>query len=444
MGKQHSRRSFIGLTGAGTAVAGLGPFFLFPERALARQKTLKIAQWSHFAPGFDEWFDSVYVKEWGRQHDTNVIVDHIPVDKINARAAVEVAAGKGHDLFMFPWPPAIYHQHAIDHTEIYQAVGNRHGNVNALGHRSTFNPRTKRYFAFADSWIPAPVHYFQDYWGEANTPLGPSNYDTLRAGAKKIRAQRGIPCGLALAPGLESNITLQTVLLAFRTSVQDAEGNVCINSSHMTIEALRYVKSLYEVAGTPDALTWGPSGNARAMLARKTSCTINAISLVRTAEKENPELASNIQLRPPLLGPGGVLAVPHVTSCYVVWNFAENKDGARQFLVDLIDNFKTVFEKSGSCNFPIYQNTVPDLIHRLSKDPNGGPLFKYEELKDALKWTRNLGFPGFATPEAMEVFDTSVIPKMFASVVRGDLSPEDAARAAEIEVKRIHEKWKQI
>jgi hypothetical protein len=44
----------------------------------------------------------------------------------------------------------------------------------------------------------------------------------------------------------------------------------------------------------------------------------------------------------------------------------------------------------------------------------------------------------------MDVFDTSVIPKMFASVVRGDLSPEDAARAAEIEVKRIHEKWKQI
>ena len=39
-------------------------------------------------------------------------------------------------------------------TGIYQEVGNRHGNVNALGHRSTYNPKTKRYFAFADScWI---------------------------------------------------------------------------------------------------------------------------------------------------------------------------------------------------------------------------------------------------------------------------------------------------
>ena len=287
------------------------------------------------------------------------------------------------------------------------------------------------------------MHYFEDYWSEANTPFGPSNYETLRAGARKIRAARGIPCGLALAPGLESNITLHTALLGFRTSVQDKDGNVTINSSHMTIEALQFFKSLYELAGTPEALTWGPSGNARAMLARKTSCTINAISLVRAAERENPDLARNIQLRPPLLGPGGVRQVPHVTSCSVVWNFAENQAGAKQFLVDLIDNSKTVFEKSGACNFPMYQNTLPDLIHRLSKDPNAGPLSKYEELKDALKWTRNIGHPGYATPEAMEVFDSGVIPKMFLSVIKGDLSPEDSARAAEKEIKRIYEKWKE-
>lgn len=439
IGKHNSRRSFIGLAGAATVAAGL-----FPHRGLARQKTLKIAQWAHSVPGFDAWFDGVYVKEWGRQHDTNVIVDHIPVDRINSRASAEVAAGKGHDLFMFPWPPATYHQHAIDHTGIYQEVGNRHGNVNALGHRSTYNPKTKRYFAFADSWMPAPVHYFQDYWEEVNTPLGPSNYDTLRAGSKKIRAKRGVACGLPLGPGLESNTTLQTVLLAFRTSFQDQEGNVCINDSRMTIQALEYVKALYQDAGTPEELTWGSSGNARAMLARKASSTVNAISLLRTAETDNPELAQNIRLRPPMLGPGGVLAVPHVTSCYVVWNFAENKDGAKQFLVDLIDNFKTVFEKSGSCNFPIYQNTVPDLINRLSKDPNGGPTYKYEELKDALKWTRNIGFPGFATPQAMEVFDTFAIPKMFDRVVKGELSSEDAARAAEKEMKRIYEKWKEV
>jgi len=435
----NSRRDFLRL--AATTVA-FGPFFAFPNRTLPRQKTLKIAQWTHFIPEYNKWFAGVYAKEWGKQHDTMVTVDHIPPEKINARAATEIANGKGHDLFMFPWPPAEYQQHVIDHTEVYQAVSFRYGNVDRLGHKSTFDPKTRKYFAFADSWMPAPLHYFQDYWSEVNIPLGPLHYDGLRSGGKRIRAKLGIPCGLALAPSLESNITLHTLLYAFNSGVLDAEGNVIINKSARTVAALKYVKALYEDTGTPDQLSWGPSGNVRAMLARKTSCTVNAISLLRTAEKENPEAAKKIRLQPPLLGAAGIMAVPHVTNCSVVWNFAENKDRAKQFLIDLIDNSKTAYEKSQGCNFPIYQKTLPDLIVRLENDPQGDPPYKYKELKDALHWTPNLGFPGYANPVAMEVVNTFVIPRMFMSVVKGELSPEDAARAAETEVQRISEKWR--
>jgi len=430
-----SRRQLLKLGG------GVSPLLILRDRTYAQQKTLKIAKWRHFVPAYDEWFETVYVKAWGQQHDTKVSVDYIPMDRIQAAASGEITAGKGHDIFLFPWPPATYHQHVIDHSEIYQGVAGRHGNLNSLAHLSTFNPKTKRYFAFADSWIPAPVHYLADYWREINTPFGPSNYETLRAGAKKIRGQHGIPCGLALAPGLESNITLHTLLWAFRTSVQDEDGNVTINSSQQTIKALKYVKALYEEAGTPESLSWGPAGNARAMLARKTSCTVNAISLVRAAERDNPELAKNIMLRPPMAGPGGILSAPHVTNCYAIWKFAENQEGAKQFLVDLADNSKSVYEKSESCNFPLYQNTVPDLIARLGNDSKADPSFKYVELKDGLHWTRNLGYPGFATPGAMEVFERGTVQKMFASVIKGDLSPEDAASTSEKEVKRIFEKW---
>ena len=438
--QMSSRRDFLRLA---TATAAFGPFFLFPHRTLPRQKTLKIAKWSHFLREYDTWFEEVLAKEWGQQHDTRVIVDHIPIEKINGRAATEIANGKGHDLFMFPWPPAQYKRHVIDHTEIYQAVSFQHGNVDRLGHKSTFDLTTRRYFAFADFWMPAPLHYFQDYWSEVNIPLGPLHYDGLRSGGKRLRAKLGIPCGLALAPSLESNITLHTLLYAFNSSVLDAEGNVVINKNARTVVALKYVKALYEDAGTPDQLTWGSSGNVRAMLARKTSCTINAISLLRAAEDENPEAAKKIRIQPPLLGSAGVMAVPHVTNCSAVWNFAENKDGARQFLVDLIDNSKAVYEKSRGCNFPIYQKTLPDLIVRLENDPHGDPPYKYKELKDALHWTPNLGFPGYANPVAMEVFNTFVIPRMFMAVVKGKLTPEDAARAAESEVQHIFDKWKQ-
>jgi multiple sugar transport system substrate-binding protein len=70
------------------------------------------------------------------------------------------------------------------------------------------------------------------------------------------------------------------------------------------------------------------------------------------------------------------------------------------------------------------------------------PPRKYIEIKDAAYWTRNIGFPGYANPVGMEVFNSFVIPRMFISVVTGQSSPEDAMRAAETEVTRIAERWK--
>jgi multiple sugar transport system substrate-binding protein len=434
-----SRRDVVRLA----AAAAVGPFVAFPDRTLASQQTLKIAKWAHFLPEYDEWFDGVLAVEWGRRHDTKVTVDQIPVERIHAVAAAEIAAGSGHDVFMFPWPPAEFRKHVIDHTEIYQTAAFKFGNLDRFAHRSTFDPLAKKYFAFADSWIPAPLHYFEDHWREVGMPLGPVHYGSLRSGGQRIREALGVPCGLALAPSLESNVTLHTLLYAFRSQVLDAAGNVTIGKTARTVEALKYVKALYEDAGTPDQLAWGPSGNVRAMLARKSSSTVNAISLLRTAEKEEPEVASKIRLSPPLLGSAGVFAFPHVTNCSVVWNFAQNQEGAKQFLADLIDNSRTAYEKSAGCNFPIYQKTIPNLIVRLEDDPRADPPDKYKALKDALHWTRNLGFPGYANPVGMEVFNSFVIPRMFISVATGRSSPEDAVQVAEAEVMRIADRWKQ-
>jgi multiple sugar transport system substrate-binding protein len=126
----------------------------------------------------------------------------------------------------------------------------------------------------------------------------------------------------------------------------------------------------------------------------------------------------------------------------VVWSFARNQDGAKQFLADLIDSSRTSYEKSAGCNFPLYQKALPNLIARLAEDP-ADPPFKYTKLKDALYWTRNLGFPGFANPVGMEVFNRFVIPRMFISVVTGRSSPQDAVQAADSEITQIADRWKQ-
>jgi multiple sugar transport system substrate-binding protein len=65
-------------------------------------------------------------------------------------------------------------------------------------------------------------------------------------------------------------------------------------------------------------------------------------------------------------------------------------------------------------------------------------------LKDALHWTPNVGVPGFATPAYMEVFNSSLIPRMVRSVLQGEHSPEDAASVAAAEIQRSVAKWQGV
>ncbi len=436
-----SRRDFVKVAGAG-ALAGMGTTFLFPERAWAQQKTLKIIQWSHFVPAYDkEWFDTVFTKEWGQKHNTNVVVDHIAIGEINARAAAEVSAQKGHDLIMFLSPPAAYEKQAIDHSEIYQEVERKHGKPIRLAVKSTLNPKTKKYFAFSDSYVPDPGNWRKDLWSAVGYPSGPDTYDQLLDGARKIRKQTGNPCGIGLSQELDTNMAMRALLWSFGGSEQDEHGNVVINSK-ATIEALKFMRSLFKDAETPEVFTWDPSANNRAMLAGKASFVENAISITREAEVKHMDIGKQIMISHALKGPAARLASEHVMSCYVIWHFAENKEGAKQFLVDFVDHFHDAFKASAFYNFPCFPSTVPNLKDEIANDPKADPPDKYKVLTDVLDWATNVGHPGYATAAVDEVFNTFVIPTMFAKVARDEMTPENAASAAEKEVKRIFDKWK--
>ena len=132
-----TRRKFLQTTGSTVLAAGAGPALITPRRALARQKTLKILQWNHFVPAYDDWFKNTYVKEWGERHETKVIVDTVGMSSLNSRAAAEVAAGKGHDLFMFLSPPPVFEEHVIDHRDSYAECESRYGKSMDLAIRAT-------------------------------------------------------------------------------------------------------------------------------------------------------------------------------------------------------------------------------------------------------------------------------------------------------------------
>jgi multiple sugar transport system substrate-binding protein len=439
-----SRRQFVKAAGTALAAAGGLPALSCArgqKRSGPARKTLKILQWSHFVPGYDRWFDEVYTKEWGARNGTDVTVDHMAATEVNARGAAEAAARQGHDLFLFMAPPAAYESQVIDHKEIVETVERQHGKMIPLAQKSTLNPRTGKSFAFSDSYVPDPGNYRIDLWSQVGYPKGPDTWDDLRIGGRKIKEKFGNPVGIGLSQEIDSNMSLRGVLWSFGGAEQDEQGRVIIHSRE-TVAALEFVRALYKETMTPEVFTWDPSSNNRMMLAGRGSFICNAISVTRTAEKANPEMAKKIGLTPALRGPVRRIAAEHVMNCYVIWKFAKNIDGASQFLVDLVGSFGSVFRESEFYNFPCFPSTVPDLPGELAKDPKADPRGKYEALSGVLDWATNIGYPGYATAGTDEVFNTFVIPTMFARVARDEATAEEAAAAAQKDIERVFSKWR--
>lgn len=432
-----TRRDVIKGAAATGVAATVGPFVhVRPARAA---KTLRILQWSHFVPAYDKWFNNQYVKEWGAKNDTEVVVDNINLNLIPSRAAAEVSAQKGHDLLMFLAPPSVYEDQVVAMNDVYAEVEKKHGKPIDLAVKSTYNPKTKKYFAFSDSFVPDPINYRSDLWGDIG--MKPDTWDDIRVGGKKIKDKTGIPVGIGLSAELDSSMALRSLLYSFGGAEQDADGNLAIRSNN-TLEALKYAQALFKETMTPEVLAWDPSSNNRQMLAGRSSLVLNAISITRTGENDKLPIHEKIALAKAAAGPVRRLGLEHVMDAYVIWKFSENIDGAKKFLVDYIDNFHAAFDASQFYNFPCFTSTVPDLKKAISNDPKAVPPDKYTVLGDVLDWATNVGFPGYSSAAIDETWNTWVLNTMFAKAATGADTPEVALAQAEAAMKMIWAKWK--
>jgi len=440
MGQRFTRRQMIKVAGTATA-AGL----LLPRKGRAAKKTLKILQWNHFVPGYDKWFNNQYIKEWGEKNDTDVIVDNVGIPAINTTAAAEVSAKKGHDLFLFLWPKPVYEDEVIDHREIYEECEKKYGKPIDLAIKSTYNPKTKKYFGFSDSYVPDPINWRKSLFEEVGAK--PDTWDEIRAAGKKIKDKHGVPVGIGLAQEIDTAMAMRAILYSFGASEQDEQGRLVLGSKN-TIEAVKFVKALYQETMTPEVFSWDASSNNRAMLAGRASVVLNAISITREAENKNlmvdgKPIGDDIWLAKPAKGPVRRMGLEHVMNVYVIWKFAQNIAGAKKFLVDYVGNFHKAFEGSEFYNFPCFPKQVPDLNQMLQKDSKGKPADKYAVLADSLDWATNVGYPGYSNAAIDDIYSQWIVNNMFAKAAQGVMSPEDAVKEAEAKAKEIFAKWKE-
>jgi multiple sugar transport system substrate-binding protein len=170
---------------------------------------------------------------------------------------------------------------------------------------------------------------------------------------------------------------------------------------------------------------------------------LNAISVTREGENKKMPITDNIWLAKAAKGPVRRMGLEHVMGNYVIWKFAENIEGAKKFLVDLVGNYSRAFDASEGYNFPCFTKTVPDIKEKLAKDSKAKPPDKYAVLIDALDWATNVGYPGYSNAAIDEIYSTWVLNTMFAKASTGAASPEEAVKEADAKCRAIWQKWKE-
>jgi multiple sugar transport system substrate-binding protein len=452
-----SRRDFLKRAGLIAAATAVGPSFLAAcsgtpggTSSAGGGKALKILQWSHFVPAYDEWFDP-FAQKWGSDHGVKVTVDHIDNADIPARTAAELTAKKGHDLIEWIVPPSALEPSVVDVTDIVQEAAGKYGDQHEFCKLSSFNPTTNKYFSFCHTWTPDPGDFRKSLWEKVGMPNGPATWDDLLNGGTEIKRSQNVPMGIGMSQEVDSNMAARTLIWSFGGSVQDAQENVVINSPQV-IDAVAYMARLFKQSMTDEVFSWTAASNNQGLIAGELSYILNSISAYRSAQTSNPDVAGDVFFVPALKGPtpssefgAQGLASQHVVKSYVIPKFSPSVDTAKRFLLDLVAASKDVTYHSQLYDFPAFKNepAASQLNGWLQNDPfRSQPANKLALLATATDWTTNVGHPGPANAAIGEVFGTFILPNMMAAAARGQATPQKAVADAESQIKQIFAKWR--
>jgi multiple sugar transport system substrate-binding protein len=132
------------------------------------------------------------------------------------------------------------------------------------------------------------------------------------------------------------------------------------------------------------------------------------------------------------------IAPVRAIECAGIRRASDNIDRAKRFLVDYTRASADAFARRPGVDVPCFLGSVAQFEQRLAS-------FAPElavALDDVLNWSTNIGFPGHATPAAMDVLGQSVLTRMFRRSATGLLTPETALAEADARCVAIWNQWR--
>jgi multiple sugar transport system substrate-binding protein len=159
--------------------------------------------------------------------------------------------------------------------------------------RSTYNPKTGKFFGFCSTYLPAVISYRKDLWDAVG--IVPDSWEQILLGGRRIKLLRERPVGFSLNSEDNAQSTMRTIMYSSGSSEQDEAGSPGLKSK-ATLEVIKYVKALYQGAMTKEVLTWEPPSNNRFMLNGEGCLTLDTISIPRASEALRLPFANDLRL----------------------------------------------------------------------------------------------------------------------------------------------------
>jgi hypothetical protein len=330
----------------------------------------------------------------------------------------------------------------VDMKDIVDEASRRWGTQLDLCRKSSFNPTTGKFYAYAPGWVPDPGNYRKSLWTPVGLPNGPTTWDDLLRGGAEIKKTKNVQMGLGMSQEIDSNMVSRALMWSYGASEQDENERVVLNSD-ATVAAVEFMARLFKETMTNEVFSWTAASNNQGLVAGKLSYIVNSISAWRTAQGTNPTVADDTFFVAPLKGPATGIAAQHVMYNWIAPKHAANVDAAKEFLLHYTANFASATYHSKLYDFCAWSGLTPKLEQWLGNDPfNGKPADKLAFLREATKWSTNMGHPGPANTAVGEVLARFIIPNMFATAARGQATARQAVADAETQVKAIYDKWR--
>ena len=238
--------------------------------------------WAHFVPDYDKWLDETYVKQWGETNDVEVKIDHINNALLFSTASSEVAAQSGHDLFRFISPPSSFQKQVVPVTDLVQEVTRKLGPMTRVARKSTYNPKTKKFYGFPETTRPTR---FSTGGASCRRRGSPQHVGRPRKAAPKLKAT-GHPVGLGMSNEIDSNMMLTSLLYCYGGFIQNEENRIVIGQAPTGRARSRRCSDARHLRNgmSDEVFAWTAASNNQAFLAGRLSVALNAISIVRSAE----------------------------------------------------------------------------------------------------------------------------------------------------------------